>query len=98
MVRVTEQAVIAIQGLLAENAAPSEAGIRLSPSTSGNLAMGIDTPHPGDEVITRDETPLLIVDSSVTTEMSDMVVDFRSGSDNGQSSSGFVLRPGLEGE
>ena len=93
MVRVTDQAANAMQELLADNAAPPEAGIRLSPSTGGNLGMGIDTPHDGDEVITRDEAPLLIVDADVAPGMTDMVVDFRDTSENGQTPGGFLLRP-----
>ncbi len=98
MVRVTEQAATAIQDLLADNAAPPDAGIRLSANAGGNVGMGIDTPRPGDEVITRDETPLLIMDSSLSAKITDMVIDVRDGSENGQSAGGFVLRSKLVGE
>lgn len=98
MVRVTDQAASALQELLADQAAPPEAGVRLSPSAGGNLGMSIETPHDGDEVIEREETPLLIVDGSVAPGLSDMVVDYRDAGDDHQTSGGFVLRRDGPGE
>ena len=93
MVRVTEQAASALQELLADHAAPPEAGVRLSPSVGGNLGMNIDAPHEGDEVIVQQETPLLIVDSAVAPGLTDMVVDFSDVADDHQTTGGFLLRP-----
>ncbi len=93
MVRVTDQAASALQELLADYAAPPEAGVRLSPSAGGNLGMNIETPQAGDEVIEREETPLLIVDGAVAPGLSDMVVDFSDVGDDHQTGGGFVLRP-----
>jgi Fe-S cluster assembly iron-binding protein IscA len=93
MVRVTAQAAEALQELLADNAAPPDAGIRLTPSAGGSLGMEIESPHDGDEVISRDETPLLIVDGAVAPGLQDMVVDYSDGADDHQSPGGFLLRP-----
>jgi Fe-S cluster assembly iron-binding protein IscA len=98
MVQVTEQAASAIQELLAEYAAPPQAGVRLTPSAGGNIGIVIAEPEPGDEVLTRDETPLLIVDGAVAPGLTDMVVDFKDVTDDHQQSGGFLLRPKDSGE
>jgi Fe-S cluster assembly iron-binding protein IscA len=93
MVRVTEQAASALEELLAENGAPPEAGVRLTPSAGGNMGMIIEEPREGDEVINREETPLLIVDAAVAPGLTDMVVDYRDVVDDHQTPGGFLLRP-----
>jgi Fe-S cluster assembly iron-binding protein IscA len=98
MVRVTNQAATALEELLADNAAPPDAGVRLTPGAGGNLGMTIDSPHDGDEVINRDESPLLIVDGGVAPGLTDMVVDFRDAADDHQNPGGFVLRTPLADE
>src|SRR5262249_20222671 len=92
MVRVTEHAASALLELLADHAAPPEAGVRLAPSVGGNLGMNIEAPHDGDEVIEREETPMLIVDGAVAAGLTDMVVDFNDDADDHQTSGGFLLR------
>jgi Fe-S cluster assembly iron-binding protein IscA len=98
MVRVTDQAANALQELLADYAAPPEAGVRLSPSAGGDLGMNIEMPRDGDEVIEQEDTPLLIVDAAVAPGLSDMVVDLSDGTDDHQTASGFVLRPERQDE
>jgi len=93
MVRVTARAASALEELLSENAAPAEAGVRLTPGAAGDVGMMIEVPHDGDEVISRDDAPLLIVDRAVAPDLADMVVDYHDGADNHQSTGGFVLRP-----
>ena len=92
MVRVTEQAASALHELLADSAAPPSAGVRLSPSAGGALGMNIEAPHEGDEVIEREQTPLLIVDGAVAPGLADMVVDYSDVGDDHQSAGGFTLR------
>ena len=92
MVRVTEQAATALEELLEANEAPPEAGVRLTPSGAGNIGMVIDAPHAGDEVVRRDEKPVLIVDSAVVGPLTDMVVDYQSSEEDRQTPGGFVLR------
>jgi Fe-S cluster assembly iron-binding protein IscA len=93
MVRVTERATIALQELLTDNAAPPDTGVRLTPDGSGHLGMLLDTPHPGDQVIQREETPVLIVDGAIAPRLSQMEVDYRSTEDDHQTPGGFVLQP-----
>ena len=92
MVRVTEEAATALQELLVENEAPPDAGVRLTPTAAGNMGMVIDSPHEGDEVIRRDEAPVLIVEEALAPRVADMVVDFESTAQSGQTPGGFVLR------
>jgi len=98
MVSVTAQAANALEAVLSENAAPPEAGVRLTPNPAGNLGVMIEVPHDGDEVITRDDTPLLIVDGAVTAGLTDMVLDYHDGADDHQTPTGFVLRKKLPSE
>ena len=98
MVRVTEKAATALQELLVENSAPPEAGVRLTPTPAGNVGMVIDAPQTGDEVIRRDEAPLLIVEEALVPRLTDMVVDFESTREDRQRSGGFVLRTAQAGE
>jgi len=94
MVRVTEQAASALEELLAENGAPLEAAVRLTPEAGGTMGMIIQEPQDGDEVISRNEAPLLIVDGAVAPGLSEMVVDVRgAGDDHHQTPGGFMLRP-----
>jgi Fe-S cluster assembly iron-binding protein IscA len=94
MVRVTERAATALQELLTTTAAPPDAGVRLTPNTNGGLAMTVDAPHAGDEVVLRgeDEAPVLIVDSAVVDDLQEVEVDYQSVGDDHQTPGGFVLR------
>ena len=93
MVRVTERATTALQQLLDTNDAPAAAGVRLTPTDRGDLGMTIDEPHPGDEIIRRDQTPVLIVDSVVADRVADLEVDYQSPDDDHQTPGGFILQP-----
>jgi Fe-S cluster assembly iron-binding protein IscA len=92
MVRVTEEAAIALKELLTENEAPPDAGVRLTSTAAGNIGMVIDSPQEGDEVHRRDEAPVLIVGGDLSPRMVNMEVDFESSGSNGQSPGHFVLR------
>ena len=92
MVRVTEEAAVALQELLTENNAPPDAGVRLTSTAAGNIGMVIDSPQEGDEVHRRDEAPVLIVGGDLSRKMINMEVDFESAGSNGQSPGHFVLR------
>jgi len=89
MVRVTERAASALQELLTTNQAPAEAGIRITPNERGGLAMTVDAPRQGDEVISREEIPVLIVDGAVVGQVGDMVVDCQSAEDDSQTPGGL---------
>jgi hypothetical protein len=94
MVRVTERAATALQELLTTTSAPPDSGVRLTPDSSGELAMIVDAPHAGDEVVLRgeDEAPVLIVDRAVVEDLQEVEVDYQSVGDDHQTAGGFVLR------
>jgi len=92
MVRVTERAATALQDMLTDRNAPPEVGVRLVPNGKGGLGMTVDAPLPGDEIIERDQTPVLIVDGAIKDRMAEMVVDYQSAEDDTQTGGGFVLR------
>jgi hypothetical protein len=57
--------------------------------------MKLEAPHTGDEVIRREEAPLLAVDGQVAGHLADLVVDYQGPEPymNGQQhAKGFVLR------
>jgi hypothetical protein len=94
MVRVTERAATALQELLATTEAPPDSGVRLTPDANGDLAMIVDSPHAGDEVVLRgeDAVPVLIVDRVVVEDLQEVEVDYKSAGDDHQTAGGFVLR------
>jgi Fe-S cluster assembly iron-binding protein IscA len=95
MVRVTDRAASALQELRTTNEATPDVAPRLAPDGRGGLGMMLAEPQTGDEVIRREETPLLAVDRQVAPHLADLVVDYQ-GPDpaaNGQHAEGFVLRP-----
>ena len=76
MVQITERARVELRRLLAEHLARPQQGVRLRLNTEGGLAMTIDVPHSGDSVIRRDNVPVLIVDSRLSSRLADRVLDF----------------------
>ena len=94
MVRVTERAATALQELLETTEAPPDSGVRLTHNASGDLAMIVDSPHAGDEVVLRgeDAAPVLIVDRAVVEDLQEVEVDYKAVRDDHQTPGGFVLR------
>lgn len=78
MVQVTERAANALQELLIAEGAPPEAAIRLQDDGQGRLGMSVDAPQPGDEVVSRDDIPVLVVDGGVSERLADKVVDYQA--------------------
>ncbi len=76
MVQITERARVELRRLLTEHFARPQQGVRLRLSAEGDLMMTIDVPHPGDSVIRRDNAPVLIVDSRLSSRLAQRVLDF----------------------
>ena len=93
MVRVTERAATALQDMLTEKNASPEKGVRLAPNGSGGVGMTIDAPLPGDEIVERDQTPVLIVDRGIKKRMAELLVDYESAENSTEEHAKFVLRP-----
>jgi Fe-S cluster assembly iron-binding protein IscA len=77
MLQVTERAASALQEVLAINNAPPKRGVRLVRTDEGRLGMTIDRPREGDQVVQRNDTPVLIVDRQVAASLSGAVLDLQ---------------------
>jgi hypothetical protein len=75
MIRVTERAASELSDILAASRAQGDQGVRLVPDESGNIAMTIDRPSYGDEVVAGETRPLLILDAALAAKLADAVLD-----------------------
>jgi hypothetical protein len=91
MINVTERAATVLQDLLTTNDAPPGQGVKLVPDSQGNLGMTIASPDEGDQVVRRDEAPLLIVDASIAQQLDRTELDVQEIP--GEESAQFTLRP-----
>lgn len=83
MLKVTDRAANALQDLSRAHQAEGQM-VRLVPRDSGTLGMQMDAPHDGDEVITRQEAPLVAVDHQVAQTLAKSVLDFGPDDQTGQ--------------
>lgn len=75
MISVTERAATELQDLLMTNGATPDQGVKLITDSSGNIGMTIALPAEGDEVVRRDEAPLLIVDGTIAQQLDGTELD-----------------------
>jgi hypothetical protein len=75
MIRVTERAASELSDILAASQAQKDQAVRLLPDDSGNIAMTIDRPSQGDEVVSGEKRPLLILDAALAARLADVVLD-----------------------
>jgi hypothetical protein len=92
MFQVTDRAAIALQEVLAINNAPPKRGVRLVPTEEGRLGMTIDHPREGDQVVRRDDTPVLILDRQVAAALSAVVLDLQPAETEPEAPARFTLR------
>ncbi|MGD8897835.1 MAG: hypothetical protein PVJ73_17535 [Acidobacteriota bacterium] len=90
MIRLTERAAYGLKEILIANRTPKEQGVKLLPDESGGVAMTIDAPGEGDEVVDGGRRPLLIVDALIAKRLEGVVLDFTRGKD--ETEPRFVLR------
>lgn len=90
MIQVTDRAERALQEVLTTNSAADDQAVRLLPNGQGGLGFTIDNPGDDDEVVQKDDTPILAVSSQVAGHLTGFVLDYRDGQEDGQSA-GFVL-------
>lgn len=91
MINVTERAASVLQNLLETSDAPPGQGVKLIPDAQGNLGMTIASPVEGDQVVSREESPLLIVDGSIAQQLDGTELDVQEIP--GEESARFTLRP-----
>src|SRR5919198_3301036 len=92
MFQVTERAATALQEVLAINNAPPKQGVRLVPTDEGRLGMTIDRPREGDQVVQRDDTPVLIADRQVAAALTGVVLDLQPAETEAEGPPRFTLR------
>ncbi len=80
MVEVTERAAGALEAMLTGNEAPQDVGVRIV-ADADSYGMTIDTVREGDEVVRRNERPVLIADQQVAQTLSGHTIDFQTASD-----------------
>jgi len=82
MIRLTERASEALREMLRENEAPEGQAVKLFPEDSGNLAMTIAPTAEGDEVVSRENRPVLIIDAEIVGRLDGALLDFTRGLDD----------------
>jgi Fe-S cluster assembly iron-binding protein IscA len=93
MITVTERAAAGLQELLTTNHAQPGQGVKLVRDAAGNIGLTIAAPNEGDEVIRRDEQPLLIVDGRIAGALDGAQIDCDTTMVEGQPTTEFRLEP-----
>ena len=93
MVKVTDRAADQLQEMLATKNAPPTQGVKLAPTGNDSFGMSIAAPVEGDEVVRRDDRPLLIVDSRIAASLDGMEVDCDTTIVEGEAQPTFTLQP-----
>ncbi len=87
MLALTDTAWTVIRDLTAQPDVPRGSGLRISPTSAGELQLSLaEAPVPGDEVI-DDDGALLFVEAQTAAFLSDQVLDAQVGADG----TGFYL-------
>jgi hypothetical protein len=79
MLQVSERAADELARLLSQSMPGVRQAMRLGLKPSGGLAMTIDVPHPGDTLVRRHETVLLIVEGRLSPHLTDRGLDVPPG-------------------
>jgi Fe-S cluster assembly iron-binding protein IscA len=96
MITVTERAATALEELLSSSNAQPGQGVKLIPSDGGQVGMTIDAPSEGDEVVSRGDAPLLIVDSDIADALDGARIDCDTSMVDGQQKLEFKLETGAQ--
>ncbi len=75
MLEVSERAADELARLLSQSMPGVRQAVRLGHKPSGGLSMTIDTPHPGDTLVRRNNSVLLIVEGRLSPQLADRVLD-----------------------
>jgi Fe-S cluster assembly iron-binding protein IscA len=96
MITITERAATALEELLSSSNAQSGQAVKLVPSDDGQVGMTIDAPSEGDEVISRGDAPLLIVDGDIADALDGARIDCDTSTVDGQQKLEFKLEPSAQ--
>jgi hypothetical protein len=91
MIRMTDHAATEVEGILTANRTPNDQGVKLVPTDSGGVAMTIDRPQEGDDVVGGEGRPLLIVDAALARRLDRVVFDV-APAEKDEEGPRFVLR------
>ncbi len=75
MINVTARAKEELKRLLHANVDMPQARLRLIDRGQGNLGFGIDIELPGDESVKHDGSTVLIINSSLASNLKDITID-----------------------
>ena len=91
MLQVSERAADELARLLSQSMPGVRQAVRLGLKPSSGLAMTIDVPHPGDTLVRRNDSVVLIVEGRLSPHLTDRVLDVptRDAGTRGE----FTLRP-----
>jgi Fe-S cluster assembly iron-binding protein IscA len=92
MIQVTESAANELRSVLASSQAPQDRGLKLVPNEKGEVALTIDKPQLGDDVVKEGDRPLLIVDSTLVHRLDGAVFDIVTDGKAADQPSRFLLR------
>ena len=92
MITVTERAASALEAILVDGNAQPGQGVKLVPRGADDIALTIEAPNEGDEVIRRADVPLLIVDRTLTRPLDGAQLDCADTPVDGQTPTRFALR------
>jgi hypothetical protein len=92
MVILTEQAVIALQALLHDAQATPGQGVKLAPDGKGRITFTVEAPGADDEVIVRDDVPVLILERQLAARLEGLLLDYHLVVVEGRPSAQFTLR------
>jgi Fe-S cluster assembly iron-binding protein IscA len=92
MITVTAHAATELRSLLKHSRALPTHAVRLAANGKGGLSMTISAAAAGDLVISRDDSPLLIVAGDIAARLDGLVFDYLVSEVDGQPNRGFTFR------
>jgi Fe-S cluster assembly iron-binding protein IscA len=75
MIAVTERARQELKRILLDKVDNAQAGLRLTAGDSGQLGLAIDIEMPGDQVVERDDSKVLLVENGLALSLEGIAID-----------------------
>lgn len=75
MIRVTESALDALAQTLETNEVQEDQALRLARSGEGSFGLAIDDQREGDQVVAKDERPVLLIDGEISNQLDGVTLD-----------------------
>ena len=81
MLIVTDRALVMMANALEAGQLPEEQVLRLSMGDDGEFGLVLDEARDGDEIISRNERPVLHIDLNTSTSLNGAKLDLAEGTD-----------------